>query len=63
MKDRIAAALEGIVDDPWQGKRLLGPLAPYLRVRVGDYRILYRIDGPAGLVIFYTVLHRKHAYD
>ena len=32
------------------------------RIRVGNFRILYRIDDPAKEVIIYRVKHRKEAY-
>lgn len=32
------------------------------RVRVGDYRILYRIDDRAKTVYIYRVKHRRDAY-
>jgi mRNA interferase RelE/StbE len=32
------------------------------RIRVGDFRILYRIDDKAKEVIVYRVKHRKEAY-
>ena len=32
------------------------------RLRVGDYRVLYRIDDPSKRVYLYRVKHRKDAY-
>lgn len=32
------------------------------RLRVGDYRILYRIDDPSRRVYIYRVKHRREAY-
>ncbi len=32
------------------------------RVRVGDYRILYRVDDPTRTVFIYRVKHRREAY-
>lgn len=32
------------------------------RVRVGDYRILYRIDDKAGIIYLYRVKHRREVY-
>lgn len=32
------------------------------RIRVGDYRILYRIDDQAKNVFIYRIKHRKDAY-
>jgi len=32
------------------------------RIRVGDYRILYRIDDPTKKVYIYRVKHRREVY-
>ncbi len=36
---------------------------PVWRVRVGDWRILYRIDDAAHVVTVVRVLHRSRAYE
>ena len=33
------------------------------RIRIGDYRILYRIDDPSKRVYIYRIKHRKEAYS
>ena len=40
-------------------KRLTN-FTPEYRLRVGDYRVLFEIEGQA--VVIYRVLHRKDAY-
>lgn len=42
-------------------KKLTGSESSY-RIRVGDYRILYRVDVSEGLVTVFHVRHRKDAY-
>ena len=32
-----------LVNDPHSGKKLVGNLSPFYRLRVGDYRIIYTI--------------------
>jgi len=32
-----------LVENPYLGKKLVGDLSPYYRLRVGDYRVLYEI--------------------
>jgi mRNA interferase RelE/StbE len=32
------------------------------RIRVGDHRVLYRIDDPSKRIYLYRVKHRKDAY-
>jgi mRNA interferase RelE/StbE len=45
------------------GKPLRYSLKGHRRLRVGDYRIVYRIDAPSNLVIIFTIQHRKDVYD
>jgi mRNA interferase RelE/StbE len=40
---RIAAAIDSLAEDPYQGKKLKGKLAGNFSMRVGAYRILYRV--------------------
>jgi mRNA interferase RelE/StbE len=48
--------------DPYQGKRLVGTLSPYWRIRVGDYRIVYSIDDTTVTVEVILIRHRKEVY-
>ena len=41
-------------------KLLVGLQPPHFRLRVGDYRIIYRIEGNRVLVV--RVAHRREAY-
>jgi mRNA-degrading endonuclease RelE of RelBE toxin-antitoxin system len=41
---------------------LKGRLAHLRSLRVGVYRIVYRVDARAGVVIVETVRHRSEAY-
>jgi mRNA interferase RelE/StbE len=51
-----------LAEDPYRGRRLIGELAPYRRLRVGDYRIIYEIDGERVIVEVIRIRHRKEAY-
>jgi mRNA interferase RelE/StbE len=44
-------------------KRLTGKLAGRLRFRVGDWRVIYRIDDRARQVHVLVISHRSEAYD
>ncbi len=58
MEQRIA-----IADNPRQfGKPLVGPLNGYWRYRVGDYRILCRIDDGILTVTTAKIGHRSDVY-
>ena len=47
---------------PPKAKRLQGN-SEYLRIRAGDYRVIYRVDNDRVVVIVATVGHRKDVYD
>ena len=44
-------------------KRLSGEFAGLLRYRVGDWRVIYRIDDPAHRVLVLSVAHRREVYE
>jgi len=45
-----------------QGKRLQGPLRDFYTIRVGRYRIIYRIPRPCEIEL-YTIEHREAVYE
>ena len=51
-----------LVSDPYSGKRLVGNLSPFWRMRVGDYRIIYTIEEEVVTVEVVKVRHRKSVY-
>ncbi|MDO9398924.1 MAG: type II toxin-antitoxin system RelE/ParE family toxin [Herbiconiux sp.] len=61
-RDRLrgAIALLGEEPRPPGARALVGQ--PGLRVRVGDYRILYRIEGDVLLVVVVALGHRRDVY-
>ena len=44
-------------------KRLSGKLAGLVRYRVGDWRVIYRIDDEAGRVFVLSIANRREAYE
>ena len=44
-------------------KRLSGPLSGRLRYRVGDWRVLYRIDEGPRCVVVLSIAHRREVYE
>ncbi|MGD0461827.1 MAG: type II toxin-antitoxin system RelE/ParE family toxin [Tepidisphaeraceae bacterium] len=44
-------------------KRLGGDLAGCWRYRVGDWRVVYRIDDQAHRVLVLLIAHRREVYD
>jgi len=51
-----------IEKEPHHAKRLHGELEGKYSLRIGDYRIIYKIDDDQKEITLYTILHRKRAY-
>jgi len=63
MQRRVTRAIDGLAVEPRPpGARLLSGAGRRWRVRVGDYRILYRIDDDVLLVVVIRIRHRRDAY-
>ena len=62
-RDRIRGAIALLGEDPRPpgAKALHG--RPGLRVRIGDYRIIYTIDDDILIVAVITLGHRRDVYD
>ena len=62
MQERVLEAVLALREEPRPPgtKKLLG-LEGY-RIRIGDYRVLFRIDDEVRLVTIYRVKHRREAY-
>ena len=59
---RIVRTVEELVNNPYLGARLRGELTGFWKVRVGKYRMLYKIDGEKKRIIFYDIDLRKRIY-
>jgi len=61
---RIIDAVEKLKDNPHpRGRRkLLGSQRNY-RIRIGDHRVIYRVDKDSGTIIIFRVRHRREAYQ
>ena len=51
-----------LIEDPYSGKKLVGNLSPFWRIRVGDYRVIYVIEEEIVTVEVIKVKHRKEVY-
>ena len=60
LQERIKKAVQAIKDDPHIGKPLTGDLAGEFSFRVGQYRIMFTIDGHD--VWVEAVGHRREVY-
>lgn len=62
VRKRIARALRALKDNPFpHGVKKLKARDGY-RIRVGDYRILFRVDRDARIVWVGAIGHRKDVY-
>ncbi len=64
-KERIKKAIEDrlSVDPVKYGKPLQYSLKGHRRLRVADYRIIYRIDSLNFVVLIVAIEHRKNVYQ
>ena len=63
---KLARCFRRLESDPLHGnnvKRLKGEWAGYLRYRVGDWRVIYRIDDDAGRIYVVVIAHRREVYE
>lgn len=62
-RDRIAQRIEDrlVVEPERYGAPLTGTLRGYRKLRVGDYRVVFRIVAKEVRIL--AILHRKDAYD
>jgi len=61
MQAKILGEIKGLSHNPFpfDVKKLKGTESIY-RIRTGDYRVIYKIEGNA--IIIYYIRHRKDAY-
>jgi mRNA interferase RelE/StbE len=57
---RVLEAIVQLEEDPYQGSQLTNVRIGQWRMRVGDYRIRYDVEGDR--VLLYRVRHRKDIY-
>jgi mRNA interferase RelE/StbE len=57
---RIMAKVEGLQNDLAGDVKHLTNFTPEFRLRVGDYRVLFEVEG--GSLVIYRVMHRGDVY-
>jgi mRNA interferase RelE/StbE len=63
LQRRIMRAVDALADDPRpSGARVVVSGGGALRLRVGDYRIIYELDDKARKVLIVKVAHRSDVY-
>ncbi len=65
MRERIKRAIETrlALDPVGLGKPLRYSFKGHRRIRVGDYRIIFRVDNDKKLVTVILIKHRKDVYE
>ena len=60
---RIRGRIDGLADDPWPAgvKRLRGR-REFLRIRSGNYRIVYTVDRNRLTILIIKIGHRRDVY-
>ena len=63
LQRRIAIHIEALATDPFPAgtKKLKGETHLY-RIRVGDYRVIYKVEGKRLVVLVLKIAHRRDVY-
>lgn len=62
IRTRLVAAIDGLASQPFTGSPLRGPWKGFRRVRIGDYRVVYRVVTEQSEVQIIHVRHRRDVY-
>ena len=63
VQQRLRRHIDGLGEDPFPaGAKKLHAEEPYYRIRVGDYRIVYRFAVEESTVIVVKIGHRREVY-
>ncbi len=60
--ERVARRIDALVQQPYLGKPLKGRLKDKRSLRVGDFRVIYRLDTAGHQVVVENVGHRREIY-
>ena len=63
---KLARCFRRLESEPRRGnnvKRLKGEWSGYLRYRVGDWRVIFRVDDVASRVNVILIAHRREVYE
>jgi len=61
-KKVLKAIQEKLSENPLIGKKLVGDLSSFYRLRVGDYRVIYEIIDDELVIVVIKIRHRKFVY-
>jgi mRNA interferase RelE/StbE len=66
LASKLARCFRRLEAEPRKGnnvKRLKGEWAGYLRYRVGDWRVIFRVEGSTSRVYVVVIAHRREVYE
>jgi mRNA interferase RelE/StbE len=62
---KVVSAMESIAFDPFAKRNTLTPLTgtkDHLRLRVGDWRVVFVVNREKGVLDVYQIAHRREVY-
>jgi mRNA interferase RelE/StbE len=63
LQRRITEKVTALCEDPFPpGSKKLQAQPDHFRIRVGDYRVIYRIDGKRVVIVIVRIGHRREVY-
>jgi len=63
MQRRITTKITELCEEPFPpGTKKLQGQPDHFRIRVGDYRIIYRVDGHRVVIVIVRIGHRREVY-
>ena len=63
LQERIGKKIELLKENPHLGIPLVGNFTGFYKLRIGDYRVIYKIKNEQLIVLILNVGHRKNIYD
>lgn len=60
--ERVRDAMDGLADEPRPAEAISVKGAPFLRIRVGSYRIVYEVRDEELVVLVIRAAHRREVY-
>ena len=63
LQRRITEKITALCEDPFpSGSKKLKGRVDHFRIRIGDYRVIYRIDGKRIVIVIVRIGHRRDVY-
>jgi len=62
-QQRLRRRIDRLAEDPFPvGAKKLHAEEPFYRIRIGDYRVIYQVEGHELAVIIVKIGHRREVY-